>query len=536
MRKKFNITGLCLPEKHYMADISEHLRAIKTYVDEGSYLSINCARQYGKTTTLYALTRYLAEEYLIISLDFQSLGHASFQDEHTFSLTFAEYFLRELEFAGCEKNLGLHRQIDLLRSKVRAADDSFVLFHLFIHITAICQAAPKPILLIIDEADSASNNQVFLDFLSQLRHCYLEREKRGFPAFHSVILAGVYDIQRLQMKLRPQTEHKTNSPWNIAAEFDVDLSLTRHQIAQMLQAYEEDCHTGMDVPAAAQLIYDYTSGYPFLVSWICKRMDEEIACSCCPENKGAAWTREGILLAVRRLTAERNTLFESLNAKLDNDPELEQILSAVLFMGKEISYNTDNEAIALASMLGFVINQDGNIAIANRIFETRLYNRFLSAEALQEDAIYKASLWDRNQFVLHGRLNMRLILERFVSHFHEIYGDSNEAFLEECGRKLFLLYLRPIINGKGNYYIESRTRSMGRTDIIVDYCGEQFIIETKIWRGKEYHSRGEQQIIGYLDDYQAEKGYLLSFCFNKKKEVGVQEFIIDGKVVIEATV
>ncbi len=536
MHKKFNITGLCLPEKHYMVDISDRLRAIKAYIDEGSYFSINCARQYGKTTTLHALTHFLAEEYLVISLDFQSLGHASFQDEHTFSRTFAEYLLRELELSGLGTFPDFIQQMDLLKTKIEAKDHSFVLFHLFGHITAICKAAPKPILLIIDEVDSASNNQVFLDFLSQLRHSYLEREKRSMPAFQSVILAGVYDVQRLQMKLRPQTDHKANSPWNIAAEIHVDFSFSQQNIAQMLEAYENDCHTGMDIPAAAQLIYDYTSGYPFLVSSICKQADEEIAASAGFLDKASSWNREGILLAVRRLIAERNTLFESLNAKLDSYPELNRILYALLFVGKDIPYNTDNEAIALASMLGFVTNRDGNVAIANRIFETRLYNRFLSAEELQEDAIYKASLWDKNQFILHGRLNMRLVLERFASHFHEIYGDSSEAFLEECGRKLFLLYLRPIINGKGNYYVESRTRNMGRTDIIVDYCGEQFVIETKIWRGKEYHSRGEQQIIGYLDDYQIKKGYLLSFSFNKKKSIGVQEFVIDGKTVIEALV
>lgn len=392
MRKKFNITGLCLPEKHYMVDLSERLRTIKPYVDEGSYFSINCARQYGKTTTLHALNCFLAEEYLVASLDFQSLGHASFQDEHTFSLTFAEYFLKELEFSGCKNFSGLCRQMDFLRGKIEAKEPGFVLFHLFAHITAICQAAPKPILLMIDEADSASNNQVFLDFLSQLRHSYLEREKRGIPAFQSVILAGVYDIQRLQMKIRPQAEHKANSPWNIAAEFHVDLSFSRSQIAQMLQAYENDRHTGMDIPAAAQLIYDYTSGYPFLVSCICKRIDEEIAGSSGFPNQAAAWTREGILLANRMLIGERNTLFESLNAKLDSYPELERILHTLLFWGKDIAYNADNEAIALASMLGFVTNQNGNVAIANRIFETRLYNRFLSAEELQEDDIYKASL------------------------------------------------------------------------------------------------------------------------------------------------
>ena len=44
------------------------------------------------------------------------------------------------------------------------------------------------------------------------------------------------------------------------------------------------------------------------------------------------------------------------------------------------------------------------------------------------------------------------------------------------GRKYFLLYLRPIINGTGNYYIETQTREQKRTDIIVDYLGEQYII------------------------------------------------------------
>ena len=48
------------------------------------------------------------------------------------------------------------------------------------------------------------------------------------------------------------------------------------------------------------------------------------------------------------------------------------------------------------------------------------------------------------------------------------------------------------------YYIEARTRNLGRTDIIVDYRGEQFVVETKIWRGNEYNSRGEIQLAGHL--------------------------------------
>ena len=131
---------------------------------------------------------------------------------------------------------------------------------------------------------------------------------------------------------------------------------------------------------------------------------------------------------------------------------------------------------------------------------------------------------------------MRLILERFVVHFNDLYGDREQTFVEEEGRKYFLLYLRPIINGTGNYYIEARTRGQKRTDVIVDYLGEQYIIEMKIWRGKEYNERGEKQLGEYLDAYHTSTGYLLSFNFNKNKETGVHEIVLGDKKIIEAVV
>lgn len=49
-------------------------------------------------------------------------------------------------------------------------------------------------------------------------------------------------------------------------------------------------------------------------------------------------------------------------------------------------------------------------------------------------------------------------------------------------RRYFPLYLKLIIDGTGNYYIEAQMRNMERTDVIVDYRGEQLVIELKIWR------------------------------------------------------
>lgn len=75
----------------------------------------------------------------------------------------------------------------------------------------------KRVVLLTDEVDSAINNQVFLDFLAQLRGYYLNRDLK--PALWSVILAGVYDVRNIKRKIRPDGEHKMNSPWNIAADF-----------------------------------------------------------------------------------------------------------------------------------------------------------------------------------------------------------------------------------------------------------------------------------------------------------------------------
>ena len=89
---------------------------------------------------------------------------------------------------------------------------------------------------------------------------------------------------------------------------------------------------------------------------------------------------------------------------------------------------------------------------------------------------------------------MDLVIEKFVTYFHDVYGDNDQKFIEEYGRKFFLLYLKPIINGTGNYYIEAETRDAKRTDVIVDYLGEQFIIELKIWNGEKYNTEGEEQV------------------------------------------
>lgn len=93
MAKVFNVTAVCLPEKHYMVNIDERLKEIKALVDDGKYFTINRARQYGKTTTLMALEQYLKNDYYTVSIDFQTISNAKFRNENVFSMVFAKKFI-----------------------------------------------------------------------------------------------------------------------------------------------------------------------------------------------------------------------------------------------------------------------------------------------------------------------------------------------------------------------------------------------------------------------------------------------------------
>ena len=165
----------------------------------------------------------------------------------------------------------------------------------------------------------------------------------------------------------------------------------------------------------------------------------------------------------------------------------------------------------------------------------RYFNYFI-AEEFSSSEFYKAGVQEKNQFIVGGHLDVRKVLEKFVETFDYLYGDQDVTFYEDVGRRYFLLFLKPIINGVGNYSVESRTRNNERMDLVLYYRGEQSVIEIKIWRGNAYNERGEEQLSDYLDYFHLKKGYMLSFNFNKKKEIGVKEIRVRDKILIEAVV
>ncbi len=527
MPKSFNITGVCIPELHYMADTRNRINEITAnYIEKGCYFTINRARQSGKTTTLYLLEKHLQEKYTVIRFSFEAADEL-FTSLYSFATGLIQITSNELKRQKADENI--------LKKWQEPLSKEFPFIGLSTRITELCQNSSKKIVLMIDETDKSSDNQIFLSFLGLLRNKYLEQQQQRDNTFHSVILAGVYDIKNLKLKLHPGEEPKYNSPWNIAADFTIDMCFKPDEIAGMISMYEEDFKTGMDIKALSNWIYEYTSGYPYMVSCICLVLDKYVAGSQDFPEKKDAWTKEGFLKAVRIFLQSSNTLFDDMAKKLNEFPVLKERIGDILFCGAQYTFEADSPVINTGIMFGFLKNSGNIVTVANRIFETKIYNILLSEKEFAQGINFKHT-GNIKQFIKEGRLNMYLVMEKFLEYYEEIFGNTSEKFIENEGRRIFLMYLRPIINGSGNYYIEAMTRDQTRTDVIVDYGGQRFIIEMKLWHGKVYNRHGEEQLINYLDYYKQDTGYLLSFNFNKHKKTGISKIVINNKTIVETVV
>ena len=508
--KEFNTTGLCNPNKHYMVDISNKLENIKKLVEKEKYFIINRPRQYGKTTTLVALENNLKDEYLVISISFEGTDINSFSTPQNFCNLFVELVSENLDYVD-EKLSALF---------VSFSKDINSLTNLSRTISRFIKEIDKEVILIIDEVDKSSDNQMFLDFLGMLRNKYLERERGRGVTFKSVILAGVYDIKNLKLKLRPDEERKYNSPWNIAVPFNVDMSLSEKGIEGMLEEYKNDRKIELDTKKASEFIYFYTSGYPFLVSRICQIIDEDL---------GASWNEETMIRAVKKLLLENNTLFDDLVKNMENNKELQNLIESIVINGKIISFNLSNPIINLGTIFGILSERDNKVSISNRIYEQYIYDYLSSKIEVSNNVLEKYNF--KSDFIEGNGLNIEKILLRFQQFMKEQHSEKEEKFLEREGRLLFLAFIKPIINGVGFDFKEVQISEEKRLDIVIIYNNHKYIIELKIWHGDNYHQKGLKQLANYLDINEQNKGYLLVFNFNKNKEYKKEEIVIDNKEI-----
>ena len=516
MKRRFNSTGVCVTRKHYMVDIINKLKEIKELIDNEFYFTINKPRQYGKTTTLSELKKLLKEEYLVISISFEGIGDSVFEDEKNFCNKFLKIMITSLTFSNKEESERLFKLSQNINDLLDTSEA----------ITKFIRDSKKEVILFIDEVDKSSNNQLFLSFIGMLRNKYLLREVEEDYTFKSVILAGLYDVKSLKLKLRKEEESKYNSPWNIAVDFAVDMSFSPKEISTMLNEYSEENNIDMDIKTISEELYFFTEGYPYLVSRLCQIIDEKIK-----KSMKETWTKNDVQKAIKIINEEVNTLFESIVKNLENNNELYELTKNILIDGEQIVFNQLNPIISIGVTYGIFKKGEDGLEISNKIFEDIIYSYMISKirATANNMSLYniKSKLIEKN-----GELNIEKILKGFQQFMKEQYSSKDEEFIEHHGRLLFLAFIKPIINGTGFDFKEVQISEEKRLDLVITYNNFKYIIEMKIWRGPKYNEEGINQLCDYLNINGLENGYLLVFNFNKNKQYKEEKIEINNKKII----
>ncbi len=513
MKKEFNDTGLCVPNKHYMVDTTYQLKETIELIEKGKYFIINRPRQFGKTTTLACLNRFFQKEndYLPIKLSFEGKGSDMFKDEKIFT----SRFLHLLSKSFYLKKIGVSKIIDKHNKNI----SSFEL--LSEAIVNIILELDKKVILFIDEVDKSSNNQIFIEFLGFLRDKYLETLDDNDTTFHSVVLAGLHDVKNLKLKLRPDEEETYNSPWNIAISYDVDMTFKAKQIETMLVDYvsttkrrdnKQDSLPKMDIAYIAEKLYYYTSGYPYFVSKLCKIIDEKI--------KPEIWREIDIIEAIKILLKEKgNPNFDTVLKNLNNNKELFRFIQSISLNGQTYDYYSNASLTDFSIMHGLIGENNGKTKIMNKIYDEFISNYMIG----QRETSERFTEVVQSQFLKNnGNLDLKKLLTKFKDAVEEKYSSAtylkSKEFLEDDLRMKFFMYLKPVLNSVGFSCKEVQTSEERRMDVIIFFRDEKFIIELKIWRGEKLHKQGIAQIKDYMRREHVDNGYMLIMNKNQNKE------------------
>ena len=527
MAKEFITAGTCDPDRHYAVDTTNKMKIFESLIDKGKYFTITRARQFGKSTSLNWIWHNLSDEYLVIPASFEKYSEKDWNNDGSFCRFFCAKIIDvsdHLEDKTVTAFWEKVQRIDVLDFDLLAKK-----------IKEFCKTCDKKIVLTIDEVDKATNNEVFVRFLGMLRNMYLDREKfRDYSStFWSVILAGVYDVKNLKLKIRPEEEHQYNSPWNIATSYKLEMAFNPQEISTMLADYENDYHIGFDIMEISEEIYKYTSGYPVLVSGICKEIDE---------NLDKDWTKNGVQNAAKSIIGTESSLTEDMTKNLETYPKLKAFIRALLMENFSIPFDPNNPTMKIANMFSIIRkNNEGRVEIHNLIFQQVLINYFVLGNTIDK---LTDPFVPRTYITKTGDLNMPLIINRFndlMKNRRKSFDTPDEngrTFIEREGRFMFICFLKPIINGSGFYYSEPENDDGSRMDLVVTFNHKEYIIELKIWHGTEYEISGRDQLSEYLEKRNMQEGYLVTFSFLKEKFVQDKPEWIEynGKRIYEAVI
>ena len=162
--RRFNTTGPCFPDEHYMLNAEERLD-VRDLIEHRQYFVIYAARQSGKTTLLKSLEQSMSAkgEYYPLYCSLEAVQ--SFPEPERGIPQVFNCIVSAIRIS----NLSIKDDIAEIASKTDKNDIAVSIKTLF---HTICSTLDKPLVVFFDEADCLSEGTL-ITFLRQLRDCLL---------------------------------------------------------------------------------------------------------------------------------------------------------------------------------------------------------------------------------------------------------------------------------------------------------------------------------------------------------------------------
>ena len=476
--REFNTFGPVNPRQHYHVNRVAVKADLRAKIDKGRYLTLNAARQTGKTTLFREVVAEMEAtgDYFAILLDFGAL--------RGFSGT-RLYERLTVDLNGQAVRLGLPTP-----APQRDHGDFLDWLRL-----CVAQRGQRGV-LIIDEFDAVQED-ILTNLLSLLRAMYLARYDPLYPALHSIILVGVRAL--------PSLLHGTQSPFNIADSFLLPY-FTPAEVVDLLSQHTAE--TGQPFATdVIEAITRETEGQPFLVNRLGQLLTAEIV----PERSRTI-VKSDLAYALSLLLSENNTHFASILSKAIPH---RAVLLPMLLYGEQMSDFLAAETQDLL-MYGVLRGVEDTQHLRFARIACPIYRKLLLMRLARPELDPPVNGSVANRYVTGGVLDFDRLLESFQAFMAEhgvrlLRSAASGRPLEISGQYLLLSYLSAVLSSVGGLVTIESVSAAGEVDLLVFHQARRFIIETKIWQGLAAYVQGQAQLAAYVTAAGLEKGHLVVF-------------------------
>ena len=493
--RKFNTTGPCFPDEHYMLPALDRLPGIRELVAGGNYFVVHAPRQTGKTTALQALVQELNDKGDMFALycSLETLQNRS--DPEKTNIAIRDLIADNVEMSPF--------YVPVANAPALRSDRGGVGLAVRTVLQNACRASGKPVVVFFDEADCLVGDAL-ISFLRQLRDGYVNRKLMPFPK--SVALVGMLDVRDYKAQIRPDGESLGQiSPFNIIRK---DMLIPNFTEADIQALYSQHTAETGQVFADGVLedIWRLTRGQPWLVN--------AIGCECVEEIHAFRYaepiTVADVEAAKEAIIRRRDTHVDSLMERM-REPRVRRLVEP-LILGDDTELTANDDDWRFITDLGLLRVERGTLVPANPMY-AEIIGRYLSHG--EQDRMIRSV--PETPWVKDDGLDMAGLMAAFQRFWRENSGADRDimGYREAVPHLVLMAFLQRVTNGGGHINREMAL-GQGRLDLCVEFRGARYAIEVKTsanFKGDDSY----KQCAKYLDDLGLSEGWMPIFDKAKDK-------------------